>query len=238
MVAIDNPCILVLSRPERKHTVNDVDLRDDNDPADVNDLEPTNNSDTERVSEDTVKVDLYVANAGKGERTGGPYLDDVERHNAETWRAQREGREPDYDNPPATAGTVLVPKSQLLERDTDKMHYSDNVEVTNKPYTTVEVQTTPAEADPAQPNFDNDYDRLKAFEAKKRLDEVGGDDKVGSPNYTPDPVAEHDNTESKRTDSYTDSNLDNNPDDENNSEDSSDWDDTVNPSKTGDSVNH
>lgn len=206
--------------------MNDVDLRDDT--PDENDLDPTNNADTERVSEDTVKVDLYVANAGKGERTGGPYLDDVERHNAETWRAQREGREPDYENPPATAGTVLVPKSQLLERDTDKMHYSDNVEVTNKPYTTVEVQTPKTEADPAQPNFDNDYDRLKAFEAKKRLDEVGGEDKVGSPSYTPSPVAEHSNTESSRTDSY--------------SEDSSEvWeseDDTVNPSKTGDSVNH
>jgi hypothetical protein len=204
----------------------------------VNDVEngikDTDSTDTKQISEDTVSVDLYIANAGKGERTGGPYLDDVERHNAETWRAQKEGREPDYDNPPATAGTVLVPKSQLVERDTDKSHFSDNVEVTNKPYTTVQVQTDVTKPDPAQPNFDNDYDRLKGLEAQERLSKVGGEDKVGQPAYAESPVAEHSNTESQRTDS-----------DVNSSDDETDmgeglWDsdDTVNPSNTGDSANH
>lgn len=175
--------------------MNDVDLRDENDAPDEETFNDTDSADTHQKDAETVTVDLYVANAGKTERTGGPYLDDVERHNAETWRAQRENREPDYDNPPATAGTVLVPKSQLVERDTDKSHFSDNVEITNKPYTTVEVQTPSNEPDPAQPNFDNNYDRLKAFEAKERLDAVTGDTNTQADSQGT--VAESETTESR-----------------------------------------
>jgi len=168
--------------------VNDVDLRDDTDVTAENDLKDTDSS-------DTVKVDLYIANAGKQERSGGPYLDDVERHNAETWRAQRENREPDYENPPLTAGTVLVPKSQLVERDTDKSHFSDNVEITQKPYTTLEVDVSQGEPDPAQPDFDNNYDRLKAFQAKEQLDAVSGDTSKQADSQGP--VAESVTSESK-----------------------------------------
>lgn len=39
------------------------------------------------------------------------YLDDVERENAEIARAKAEGREPNFENPPATQGTPLVPKN-------------------------------------------------------------------------------------------------------------------------------
>lgn len=39
----------------------------------------------------------------------GVYLDDQRRRDAETVRAQVEGREPDYDNPPYTTGDVVVP---------------------------------------------------------------------------------------------------------------------------------
>lgn len=138
--------------------MNDVDLRDDYDAPDK-----------EFVETKTETVDLYLANHGKQARTGGPYLDDVERHNAETWRAQREDREPDYENPPLTAGSVLVPKSQLVERDTDKSHLTDNVDVTNEPYTTVEVEVPSTEADPTQVDWDNDSDKLKGLEAKRIL---------------------------------------------------------------------
>lgn len=38
----------------------------------------------------------------------GVYLDDQRRRDAETVRAQVEGRDPDYDNPPYTAGDYVV----------------------------------------------------------------------------------------------------------------------------------
>lgn len=53
-------------------------------------------------------VNLYNPHDGLTGRDGGPYLDEVERRNAETIRAAKEGREPDYDNAAATAGTPLV----------------------------------------------------------------------------------------------------------------------------------
>lgn len=56
----------------------------------------------------TETVDLFNPHGGLTGRDGGPYLDEVERRNAEAIRAAKEGREPDFDNAPATAGTPLV----------------------------------------------------------------------------------------------------------------------------------
>lgn len=128
-----------------------------------------------RKEGDEVIVDLYDANHGKAPRTGGPYLDDIERRNAETWRAQKENREPDYDNPPAVVSTVLVPKSQLVERDTDKSHFTDAVEVENEPVAQYVADTSDGfkgESDPTQPDFDNNYDRLNALNAGVKLNEL------------------------------------------------------------------
>jgi hypothetical protein len=125
------------------------------------------------VAEDgTTTVHLYNAAHGKTPRTGGPYLDDVEREEAEIRRAKVEGREPDLENPPASAGTVLVPKSALVERDVDKNHLSDTVEVTNEPVASYEVPVEVTEPDPTQPDFDNDMSRVNALEAGQRLDEL------------------------------------------------------------------
>jgi hypothetical protein len=60
-------------------------------------------------------IDLYIAADGLTGRDGGPYLDQEERRIAEERRAVVEDREPDLENPPATAGTVLVTASQLLD---------------------------------------------------------------------------------------------------------------------------
>lgn len=117
-------------------------------------------------------VDLYIASHGKTKRTGGPYFDDIERENAEKIRAQFEGREPDLDNPPAHAGTVLVPKSALVEPDTDKSHISDTVEVTNEPVSSFVVPPVKDEVDPAQSDWDNDTDKLNALEAGKRYEDL------------------------------------------------------------------
>lgn len=56
----------------------------------------------------TRTVELFNPHDGLTGRDGGPYLDEVERRNAETIRAAAEKREPDYDNAPAVAGTPLV----------------------------------------------------------------------------------------------------------------------------------
>lgn len=50
---------------------------------------------------------LYNPNDGFTGRDGGPYLDLEQAKVAETHRALVEGREPDYDNVPATAGIPL-----------------------------------------------------------------------------------------------------------------------------------
>lgn len=59
-------------------------------------------------------IKLYDINDGLLGRQGSTYADIEERKAAETRRAQIEGREPDYENASAVAGTVLVTASQLL----------------------------------------------------------------------------------------------------------------------------
>lgn len=57
---------------------------------------------------------LFNPNDGLVGRDGGPYLDQEEARIAEERRARIEGREPDFDNPPATAGIPLSPASTLI----------------------------------------------------------------------------------------------------------------------------
>jgi hypothetical protein len=126
-----------------------------------------------------VEMDLYLSSHGKVPRTGGPYSDDLTREEAEKRRAKAEDREPDYDNPPAAGGDLLVPKQYLRETDTDKVHFSDQVEVRNKPVQTVMVDVTSAEhtkPDPTQVAWDNDQSKVNALQAKKVLDEAGQPD--------------------------------------------------------------
>lgn len=125
------------------------------------------------VDEDgTATVHLYNAAHGMTPRTGGPYLDDVEREEAEKRRAFVEGREPDLENAPASVGTVLVPKSQLVERDVDKNHIAATVEVTNEPVASYEVPVVKTEPDPTQVDFDNDHQRVAQAEAGQRLQDL------------------------------------------------------------------
>lgn len=123
-------------------------------------------------------VDLYNANDGKVARTGGPYLDQVQQEQAEIIRAKMEDREPDLDDPPATAGVVLVPASQLVERDVDKSHYSDTLAITNEPVTSIVVDTTSGfdgEPDKTQANFDNDMTKVNVLRAGSELDQLTKD---------------------------------------------------------------
>ena len=119
------------------------------------------------ANEQDVKVELYDAAKGRSPRTGGPYLDEIAAEEAEIRRAKIEGREPDLANPPATVGTVLVPKHHLRETDVDKSHYSDAVSVTNKPVDSYIVPAEHSEADPKQVDWDNDQSKVNALQSER-----------------------------------------------------------------------
>jgi hypothetical protein len=132
----------------------------------------------EVVEEDdgeTTPVDLYDANQGKVKRTGGPYLDEIEKQKAEEWRAKVEDREPDLDNPPAVAGTQLVTKDKLTVTDTAHTHDFSQLEVKNEPVDTIQADTHSKLDEPAaDPSFewDNDGQKLAAAEQAARYEEL------------------------------------------------------------------
>ena len=159
--------------------------------------------------EGTATVPLYNAQHGKTPRTGGPYLDDVEREQAEIRRAKIENREPDLDNPPPTAGTVLVPKSMLVERDVDKNHLSDTVEVTNEPVASYTVPVEKTEPDPTQPDFDNDMSRVAALDAGLKMQALKAEaEGQGSPNL-PSEQADAERAEKEESEDSPQPDLDN-----------------------------
>lgn len=119
-------------------------------------------------------IPLYDANKGLLKRTGGPYLDEVERNKAEERRAVIEDREPDLENPPAIAGTQLVPKQFLRENDTDHSHAAlgGYVELENEPEgqtVYVEPENNP---DPTQADWDHDSQKLAALQAEAAYADV------------------------------------------------------------------
>ena len=59
-------------------------------------------------------VALFNANDGLTGRDGGPYLDLEEAREAEIRRARVENRKPDLENPPASAGIVLLTGKQVV----------------------------------------------------------------------------------------------------------------------------
>lgn len=66
-------------------------------------------------AEDVRETEFFTPFDGTRGRAGGVYLDMQERVDAEELRAKSEGREPDYDNPPAVAGTPLTTKDRLVD---------------------------------------------------------------------------------------------------------------------------
>ena len=81
------------------------------------------------------KVDLFNAQEGTHKRLPGRYLDDVEREQAEKARARVEGREPDYDNLPGTAGVPLVRREALAPTG----HLNGHSYEESEPVTSVDV---------------------------------------------------------------------------------------------------
>jgi hypothetical protein len=105
------------STTDKSTTATDSGTTTDTDTPSVGDETPAGPgtlTQPEEASEPS-DVNLYLAADGLTGRDGGPYLDQEERRLAEKRRAFVEDREPDYDHPAATAGTVLVNASQLVD---------------------------------------------------------------------------------------------------------------------------
>lgn len=136
-----------------------------NSPEDRIELEAANgdilrerNVASEVENEASDKVELYNAQEGLVTRSGGPYLDDLEREAAELRRARIEGREPDLKNPGPHVGTLLVTKDQLVERDASRSHgLARGTEPDVKPMESYDAEVVEeSKPDPRQRDFDND----------------------------------------------------------------------------------
>lgn len=107
-------------------------------------------------------VDLFNPNDNVTGRDGGPYLDEVEARNAEARRAVVEDREPDFDNPPATAGIPLVTAGRMAH----------TVGVNNLPSQGHRYDLS--NADLVQGRADNDDE--PGFRARGQMDDIGSDE--------------------------------------------------------------
>lgn len=125
--------------------------------------------------------DFYNIHAGTKGRSQGVYLDEVERENAELNRAKIEGREPDFDNAPAVAGTPLVTKPQLVDNSLMSNGDRQGVEDEAKPMSNLTVDTSKDEDPKVDTAFvdmlDNDSAHRKPLsqvsdEHKPAVDEV------------------------------------------------------------------
>jgi len=122
---------------------------------------------------DDTKLELFDANQGLMKRSGGPYLDELEALKAEERRAVVEDRDPDLDNPGPYAGTQLVPKQYLTEKDIDHSHAAlgGYVELEHDPVMVVDIPEEKNEADPTQVDYDNDSQKVAAMVAAASVQE-------------------------------------------------------------------
>ena len=107
-------------------------------------------------------VDLFNPNDNVTGRDGGPYLDEVEARNAEARRAVVEKREPDFDNPPATAGIPLLTGGRIA-------HVNG---VNNLPSQAHRYDLS--NADLVQGRADSDKE--PGFRARGKMDVIGSDE--------------------------------------------------------------
>lgn len=124
-----------------------------------------------------VEQDFYNPFDGTKGRPGGIYLDVVERERAETSRAHSEGREPDYDYPPAVAGTPLVTDAQRV----DNSMYSNPASAAVAPVKEVEpISTAPIDVGIATGEVNTDVLQQQLDEADARNASVSGTSKSTS----------------------------------------------------------
>jgi hypothetical protein len=123
-----------------------------------------------------VEQDFYNPHDGTKGRPGGIYLDVQERQRAEEIRAKSEGREPNYDNPPAVAGTTLVTDAMRVDNSLYSNPGSDPV----APVKEVEpVLTAPIDVGVAATETDTSVLEQQLDEANARNDAVNGNEPTG-----------------------------------------------------------
>ena len=87
----------------------------------TNESEPTETASEPKPETELVDTDYFYPAKFDPQRRNLPqtsvYLDDEQRRLAEIDRARVEGREPDLDNPPATAGTPLYNRAELASHN-------------------------------------------------------------------------------------------------------------------------
>lgn len=127
-----------------------------------------------------VERKLYNAHDGLTGRPDGIYLDQVEAKHAEEIRAQREGREPNYDEFQPYAGSQLITEAQLLSTgqavhipsEQDKLFKAEDAkEVLAQPVATVHVDNV---TDARNPFLSKPPQRNEAEEVSE--EETGKDD--------------------------------------------------------------
>lgn len=105
------------------------------------------------VETHTVDTKFFNQHDGTTGRLPGQYLDQIEQQQAEILRAKAEGREPDLENPGATAGTPLVTEDALADNSVTKRDVLDpDAPVSAQPVQTLPVDQTgnlPEDASPA-----------------------------------------------------------------------------------------
>lgn len=115
-------------------------------------------------------VKLFNPNEGLHGRQGGPFLDDVQRRQAEETRAIREGREPDYENMQPYVGDQLRTEEQLLQ---EAIHSATPPELTNFEGITAKPVLEIADEDMAT---DPENPAVKEQEDEDNSDEVNEDE--------------------------------------------------------------
>lgn len=103
-------------------------------------------SDVDGIKQVAVETDFYNAQAGAFGRLPGTYLDEVEAEQAEIVRAAQQDREPDLENPPATAGQPLVVPAQLAPTSLTSVSHSVDPELA--PISAPVSTTLPSYTDP------------------------------------------------------------------------------------------
>lgn len=98
-------------------------------------------SDVDGVETRIVDTKFFNQHDGTAGRLPGQYLDEIENKQAEILRAAQEDREPDLDNPGATAGTPLVTEDALSDNSINHREVIDP----DAPVASTPVQTLPVD---------------------------------------------------------------------------------------------
>lgn len=134
-------------------------------------------------------VKLFNPNEGLHGRQGGPFLDNVQRRQAEETRAIREGREPDYENMQPYVGDQLRTEEQLLQ---EAIHSATPPELTKFEGITAAPVLEVADEDMASDPEDPAVKEQEENEETHKGDDPNDPRDPAAPPVTNDPVTDPD----------------------------------------------